>query len=442
MTFNDLKLAAPLLRAVAALGYEHPTPVQEKSIPAVLSGRDVLIKSRTGTGKTASFGLPALQRLLPKPGKDYRLLAIAPTRELADQLHADLRDMARGTGLRGVLVTGGDNIRTQEHRVRLGGDWVVATPGRLKDLLNRGAVDFESLKILVLDEADRLLEMGFMPDIRDIISRLPADRQTMLLSATLPKEIRELAKAILRNPETIDVVGKDDSAEGLTAEVWPVAARQKVELFEAMHARGEIPNGTIVFVRTRIKCRKLAKRLAAAGFPARAMHGDLGNGERRSALAAFRNGTAPFLVATDLAARGLDIDSVACVVNFDAPATPEDYIHRVGRTARAGRSGRAVTFLSHNELPLLAGVEKALGRRIVQKRLDGFEYEEDSEAALKAHTHQHHRRPHSFNQRTITPGPKESPFTKTGAVRRGFEAGAVRKAKPKKVRNKRLPHQR
>ena len=440
ITFQSLELDERLLRAIADRAYEVPTPVQERAIPLVLAGRDVLGKSRTGTGKTASFGLPILQRMLATGhGTAFRALLLAPTRELAEQLHRDLKSYAVHTDLKGVLVTGGLPVGPQEHAVRLGGDWLVATPGRLADLLRGRVLELRDLEVLVLDEADRLLELGFLSAIREVASYLPERRQTLFFSATLPPDTRDLARALLIAPETLDV-DETAPAAGIREEAWPVSAHQKFDLLQALLGRGEIGGRVLVFTRTRVKAERLAARLQKSGRPARALHGERPMDDRRATLEAFREDTGGLLVATDLAARGLDVADVDVVLNYDVPSAPEDYIHRVGRTARAGKPGRALTFHSREELALLAQVDRLLGRRLPERRLEGFSYEAEDEPGPALRARQ--RGPANFSTRTPEGGKKVSPFTKTGKARPGFDAAPAKKTKPKKIRNKRLPHQR
>ncbi|MCB2155544.1 DEAD/DEAH box helicase [bacterium] len=443
MSFAEFGLSAELARAVADLGFETPMPIQKRAIPEIMAGRDVLGKSQTGTGKTAAFGLPILHRFLATPSQRIRLLVVAPTRELAIQVHEHLTALAAHTNLSGFTVTGGARSNEEEHRFRTGADWICATPGRLLDHLGKDYVDFQALEVLVLDEADRLFEMGFLPDVRRIVSYLPERRQTLMFSATLPPEMQELARKVLNNPVRIDI-GETTSADKVREEVWPVAHHQKFDLLVELMKRREM-ECVLLFTRTKARAEKVADRLRRADFATAMMHGDRPMEERRRALNEFRAGNVRVLVATDLAARGLDIDGISHVVNFDVPEAPEDYIHRVGRTGRADAQGDALTFCSPSELTDLVKIEHMTRKSLPEHRLDGFDYEEEipQQAPRKK---SRSRQAGDFSTREPGKGPKESPFTKSGKVRRGFEVPDPekdrRKKKKKRRIKKRLPHER
>jgi ATP-dependent RNA helicase RhlE len=444
MTFAPLGLDERLLQAVAAMGFVTPTAVQSETIPAVLAGRDVLGRSQTGTGKTAAFGLPALQRMLPDAGRRFRLLVIAPTRELAAQVHEHLTALARFTPFKGLLVVGGTDRDREEHHIRLGADWVVGTPGRLLDHLLAEHLDIGAIQTLVLDEADRLLEMGFLPTVRRIVSYAPERRQTLLFSATLPPEMTELARAILHQPVRIEV-GSASSADLVRETLWPVATHQKVDLLEAILRAHAIP-AVIVFARTKARADRLSKRLLEDGFRVETLHADRSMTERRQALERLRTGEIPVLVATDLAARGLDVSNITHVINYDVPAACEDYIHRVGRTGRAGALGEAYTFMGKGEEHLVAKVEHLIRKRLETNRLEGFDYEDERPDSFRR-VKERQREATPYNSRRASKDKKESPFTKSGRVRRGYEVPDPEKdlqevARKKIKMRKKLPHQR
>jgi ATP-dependent RNA helicase RhlE len=370
MNFSDLGLAEPILRAVAAEGYHTPTPIQEQAIPLVSEGRDVLGCAQTGTGKTAAFALPILNRLMepggvaPKRhGRRPRVLVLSPTRELACQIGDSFQTYGRHTRLRETVIYGGVNQNRQTRALEAGTDIIVATPGRLLDLINQGFVHLASIEIFVLDEADRMLDMGFIPDIRRIVSRLPANRQTLFFSATMPSDIRQLADTILKNPATVQVAAVSSAAETVDQSVYLVDQRNKSALLK--HFLEHTATGrTLVFTRTKSGADRVAKHLVRAGMRAEAIHGDKSQSARAKALASFKSQHPPVLVATDVAARGLDIDEIAHVVNYELPNVPETYVHRIGRTGRAGASGIAVSFCDREERAHLRAIERLLGKRL------------------------------------------------------------------------------
>ncbi|HEU5191826.1 MAG TPA: DEAD/DEAH box helicase [Methylomirabilota bacterium] len=373
MSFTALNLHPTLLRAVEALGFIAPTPIQRDAIPPVREGRDVLACAMTGSGKTAAFVLPIVERLMAKPRGVTRALVIAPTRELAAQIEADLRDLARFTPVRGAAVFGGVGMGPQEAALRRGVDVIVATPGRLLDHMQYPYARLEGLEVLVLDEADRMLDMGFLPDIRRILGRLPRQRQTLLFSATMPAPIAALAREFLRNPLPINQERKAAPATGITHAVYPVAQELKSALLQALLRRDDM-RSVLAFTRTKHRCNRLAEQLARAGIATERIHGNRSQGQRTVALDAFKRGKARVLVATDIAARGIDIDELSHVVNFDVPHVAEDYIHRAGRTARAGAVGEAVTFVAPDEMGGLRAIERALGASLPRLTLAGFDY--------------------------------------------------------------------
>jgi ATP-dependent RNA helicase RhlE len=376
MTFDDLGLSADLLRALAARGYTQPTPIQSRAIPVVLEGRDVLAAAQTGTGKTAAFTLPLLQRLAQdtdaaRPAKRPRALVLVPTRELAAQVAESVTEYGAHLSLRSAVIFGGVKINPQIAQLRRGVDIVIATPGRLLDHVQQRTLDLSRIEILVLDEADRMLDMGFIHDIRRVLALLPANRQNLLFSATFSKEIRGLANGLLEDPVAIDVAPRNTAAETVSQVVHPVDKRRKRELLSHMIGAGNWRQ-VLVFTRTKHGANRLAKQLETDGLTAAAIHGNKSQGARTRALAGFKKGTIRVLVATDIAARGLDIDQLPHVVNYELPNVPEDYVHRIGRTGRAGRGGQAVSLVCVDEHKLLRDIEKLLGRRIHNEVLDGY----------------------------------------------------------------------
>jgi ATP-dependent RNA helicase RhlE len=373
-SFNELGLNAELVRAVEDLGFTKPTPVQAEAIPPALAGRDVLACAMTGSGKTAAFLLPILQRLKDKPTGRTRVLIISPTRELAAQTNEHLADLAKHTRIRGAAIFGGVGMKPQEDALRRGVDIIAATPGRLLDHMQYDYAKLADIEILVLDEADRMLDMGFLPDIKRVLRHLPAKaRQTMLFSATMPAPILELSRTLLDNPERIAVERKQAPATGVTQTLYPVPSNLKVDLLIALLERNEIGNA-IIFCRTKHRSNRLAEKLEKRGFEAARIHGNRSQNQRTEALAGFKSGRFRLLVATDIVARGIDVEALEHVVNFDVPNVPDDYIHRVGRTARADAIGDAYTFVSPEEENDMRAIERAVGRRIDRRMLDGFDY--------------------------------------------------------------------
>ncbi|HKZ07134.1 MAG TPA: DEAD/DEAH box helicase [Methylomirabilota bacterium] len=382
MSFASLNLHPALLRAVDALGFTAPTPIQRDAIPPARAGRDVLACAMTGSGKTAAFLLPIVERLMSRPRGVTRALVIAPTRELAAQIEADLRDLARFTPVKGAAVFGGVGMGPQEAALRRGIDVIVATPGRLLDHMQYPYARLDGLEVLVLDEADRMLDMGFLPDIRRILGRLPARRQTLLFSATMPAPIAALAREFLRDPLPINQERKAAPATGITHAVYPVPQEAKSALLRALLGGSDM-RSVLVFTRTKHRCNRLAEQLTRQGVAAERIHGNRSQAQRTVALDAFKRGKCRVLVATDIAARGIDIDELSHVVNFDVPAVPEDYIHRAGRTARAGAVGQAMTFVAPDEMGELKAIERAIGKPLPRATLPGFDYARRPAEALE-----------------------------------------------------------
>ncbi len=372
--FAALGLHDRLLRSVEAMGFTRPTPIQEQSIPVGLQGKDVLASAMTGSGKTAAFLLPILQRLLDKPRGVTRALVLTPTRELAAQIVEHLEGLARGTGIRGAAVYGGVGAAPQEKAFRQGVDVLVATPGRLLDHFQNDYAKLEGLEVLVLDEADRMLDMGFLPDIRRVLRHLPrGPRQTLFFSATMPAPIAALAGEMLHAPVTVQVQKKQAPAKGITQAIYPVPSELKVALLVELIRRGEVGN-VIAFCRTKHRANRLAQKLEKHGVGVARIHGNRSQKQRTEALAGFKDGRYQVLAATDIVARGIDVEELDHVVNFDVPAQPDDYIHRVGRTARAEATGEAYTFVSPEEEGDVRGIERKLGKPIERRTLEGFDY--------------------------------------------------------------------
>jgi ATP-dependent RNA helicase RhlE len=374
MLFNQLGLSAELLSAVEKQGYREATPVQREAIPPILEGRDILASAQTGTGKTAGFTLPLLQRLqASRPARRHvRALILVPTRELAAQVSESVRNYGCHLPIRSMQIYGGVSIRPQISRLREGVDIVVATPGRLLDHVQQKTIDLSSIEVLVLDEADRMLDMGFIRDIRKILKLIPAERQNLLFSATFSKEIRSLASSFLRSPAEIQVAPSNTTAARVSQLVHPVDKARKRELLS--HRIGEENwRQVLVFTRTKHGANRLAQQLSNDGLHAVAIHGNKSQGARTKALKDFKSGKVRVLVATDIAARGLDIDKLPHVVNFELPHVPEDYVHRIGRTARAGLDGHAVSLVCVDEEKLLRDIERLMKRNIQKEHIPGDE---------------------------------------------------------------------
>jgi ATP-dependent RNA helicase RhlE len=382
MPFTEFKLHHDLLRGVQELGFPRPTPIQKDAIPPALDGRDVLACAMTGSGKTAAFLLPIMHRLMAKPRRTTRALVLTPTRELAAQIGEHFAELAVHTPLTGAAVYGGVGMGPQEHAFRSGVDVIVATPGRLLDHFRFPYARLAGLEALVLDEADRMLDMGFLPDIRRILRHLPQKRQTLFFSATLPPPIVTLAREMLRNPVTINLERKAAPAVGITHAVYPVAQHLKSSLLLELLKRGEV-RSVITFTRTKHRANRLSEFLERNGVSAARIHGNRSQAQRTEALAGFKNGKYRVLVATDIAARGIDVEDLSHVMNFDVPAQPEDYIHRVGRTARAEAVGDAFTLVSPEEEPELRAIERAVGRQLPRVTIPGFDYSRKSAERLE-----------------------------------------------------------
>lgn len=384
ITFADLGLASELLEAVSDAGYTHPTPIQAEAIPLALNGRDLIGLAQTGTGKTAGFTLPIIQRLLEtvapeSRGSDeamthtVRALILTPTRELAAQVEESFRKYGKHSGLRVVPVFGGVSLDQQEKKLRKGVDVVVATPGRLIDHMERQNVLFDDLEILVLDEADRMLDMGFAPQLNRIVKEVPAFRQTLLFSATMPPEVEALARKYLRKPVVVQVGRRSEAASTVTHAVYPVPQDKKAELLVQLLQKKEM-DSVLIFTRTKHGADRVVTRLEKAGVEATAMHADKSQVERTRALEDFKSGKIRVLVATDIAQRGLDVSGITHVINYDVPQQPEDYVHRIGRTGRAAASGDAFTFMSTDEIAMVRTIERVIGQQIPRISVPGFDF--------------------------------------------------------------------
>ena len=379
MQFTDLGLKAEILRAVSEQGYDTPTPIQQQAIPAVMTGRDLMATAQTGTGKTAGFTLPILHRLASGPNdrltrvsKTPRVLVLTPTRELAIQVEESVRTYGKHLPINSLAVFGGVGINPQIANLRRGVDILVATPGRLLDHVQQRTVDLSAIEIFVLDEADRMLDMGFIRDIRKVIALLPKQRQNLMFSATFSPEIRELAGGLLHNPASVDVAARNTAAETVTQRVIETDREKKKELLcHLFETRGW--HQVLVFARTKHGADALARTLDKAGIKSAAIHGDKSQGARTRALGDFKDGKLVALVATDIAARGIDIDALPYVINYELPNVAEDYVHRIGRTGRAGMEGEAISLVCHDERPNLRDIEKLIKRSLERVVIPGFE---------------------------------------------------------------------
>jgi len=375
-SFDKLSLNDVLRGNIRALEYETPTPIQGAAIPPALEGKDVLGLAQTGTGKTAAYAIPVIEGLLRQGGSGLRALVLAPTRELADQIEAEIAVLLRGTPLQSTTVYGGVNIRRQTQILRAGVDILVACPGRLLDLLDRGQITVSEVHVLVIDEVDRMMDMGFLPDVRRIISKLPQERQTLLFSATMPDEVRALADEVLSSAVTVEIT-PNAPVDAVEHTFFPVAEHLKARLLvEVLYRHQKETASVLIFTRTKQRARLVYKDLLDLGHPVTLLEGDLTQHRRSVAIDAFRAGEKSVLVATDIAARGIDVSGISHVINYDAPETTEAYIHRSGRTGRAGAAGKAFTFVTPADALFARAVEALVGHEIAQCRLEGFPYDE------------------------------------------------------------------
>lgn len=372
MTFDSFHLDPRLTAGIVSCGYITPTPIQEQAIPPVMEGRDVMGLAQTGTGKTAAYALPIMERLLTGPHGSLRALVVAPTRELAEQIADDFRNLGRKARLTVLTVYGGVGINPQIDALRRGVDVVVACPGRLLDHITQGTVDLTKVQVLVLDEADMMLDMGFLPDVRRIIRNLPVERQNLLFSATMPVDIRHLADAILRDPVTVQI-GHSAPVETVSHALYPVPQHLKTSLLIELLKHTDTES-VLIFTRTKHRAKKLGEKLSKEGYRATSLQGNLSQRARQAALGGFRDGSYKVLVATDIAARGIDVTQISHVINYDIPDTTDAYTHRIGRTGRALRSGDAFTLVTEEDTMLVRDIEKVLGTPIERRTLSGFDY--------------------------------------------------------------------
>ncbi len=371
MTFETFAFHPQIHAGISRAGYSSPTSIQAQTIPAILARRDVLGMAQTGTGKTAAFALPILQLLLNGPRRKLRALVLSPTRELAEQTHTSFTQLGQKTGLKSLTLYGGVGVNPQIDKLRAGAEIAVACPGRLLDLMGQRAVNLDSIEILVIDEADRMFDMGFLPDIRRIIAALPRDRQTLLFSATMPAEIHRLAIDFLRNPVTAEIE-VSRPLETISHAVYPVDPTRKTDLLiKLLRQTGD--GQVLVFTRTKHRAKKLAEQLHRAGFSATSLQGNLSQNRRQEAMDGFRKGHYKVMVATDIASRGIDVSQITHVINFDLPDTAEAYTHRTGRTGRMTRLGTALSLFTEEDVDMLQTIERLLGRRLERRKIDGFD---------------------------------------------------------------------
>ncbi|MBF0329751.1 MAG: DEAD/DEAH box helicase [Nitrospirae bacterium] len=372
MEFNAFDFHPHVSAGVKAAGYTAPTPIQEKAVPPVMTGHDVMGLAQTGTGKTAAFVLPILHRLMQGRRKQVRALVIAPTRELAEQIHDAIVTLGRQTGLRSATIYGGVGFNPQVEKLRLGVEIVVACPGRLLDHIKQGTINLSHMEVLVLDEADHMFDMGFLPDIRKIIKHVPAKRQTLMFSATMPDDIRKLAKDVLHSPVTVQV---NDSVPASTVShaLYPVEQHLKTALLLEL-MRHTDTESVLVFTRTKHRAKRVGEQLEKAGYRAASLQGNLSQARRQAAMNGFRSGIFQVLVATDIAARGIDVSQISHVINYDMPDTSDAYTHRIGRTGRAAKTGDAFTFITREDADMVRSIERVLGETVERRTIEGFDY--------------------------------------------------------------------
>jgi ATP-dependent RNA helicase RhlE len=403
MSFSNLGLRPNLLQAVREAGYTTPTPIQSAAIPHILGGHDLIGIAQTGTGKTAAFTLPLLERIADAPAtRNPRILIVAPTRELAAQIDESVRDLSRHLRLRRVTIFGGVGEMPQIEALRRGTDIVVATPGRLIDLMGSGHVSLRDVKHLVLDEADRMLDMGFLPQIRRIVNAVPRERQTLLFSATLSSDIEKVTKEFLRTPKLVEIGRRANPADTVEQFLYPVPKSRKIDLLLTL-LRDQSLDTVLIFSRTKHGADKIARKLKQAGVDTATLHSNRSQSQRTQALAAFKSGRCRVLVATDIAARGIDVEAISHVINFDFPMHAEDYVHRIGRTGRAQAEGDAISFVTPDDEGSVRDLEKMIDRRIERKKIDGFNYADIPPIVPHHYTHpapqQRTQRPPEFRER-------------------------------------------
>ena len=414
MSFTSFNLHPQVEAGVKALGYSTPTPIQRQAIPPVLQGHDVMGLAQTGTGKTAAFVLPILKRLIKGPSGRVRALVIAPTRELAEQIHDAIRALGHHTKRRSTTIYGGVSMNPQIQKLRTGVEIVVACPGRLLDHIRQGTINLSGVEVLVLDEADRMLDMGFVPDIREIIKHVPTRRQTLLFGATMPDDIRRLANEILRTPVTVQV-NPAAPADTVAHALYPVAQHLKTPLLLEL-LRHTDTESVLIFTRTKHRAKRLGEQLEKAGYRAASLQGNLSQNQRQAALDGFRDGSVQVLVATDIAARGIDVSRISHVINYDMPDCTDSYTHRIGRTGRADKTGDAFTFITREDEAMVHSIERILGAKVERRRLEGFDYKKpaparDTEFAhppREAQRRWQQRRPAASRARTASASPQKN----------------------------------
>jgi len=407
MNFKTFNFHPQVEAGVTAAGYTTPTPIQEQGIPPVMQGLDVMGLAQTGTGKTAAFALPILHRLMQGERGKVRALIVAPTRELAEQINESIMVLGKQTRLKSMTVYGGVNVNPQITKLKQGVEIIVACPGRLLDHIGQGTVNLSNLEVLVLDEADQMFDMGFLPDIRRILTHVPKVRQTLLFSATMPDDIRRLANDILTKPVTIQV-GNSAPPVTVSHALYPVAQHLKTPLLLELLKHTDTES-VLVFTRTKHRAKRLGEQLEKAGYKAASLQGNLSQNRRQAALDGFRDGTYQILVATDIAARGIDVSQISHVVNYDIPDTPEAYVHRIGRTGRAAKTGDAFTLVTAEDAVMVRTIEKKLNAQLERRTVEGFDYSvpaphKDSEFARPPRPPQNHRKPAKRDSTHATPG--------------------------------------
>jgi ATP-dependent RNA helicase RhlE len=413
MSFGSFNLHPKITAGVKALGYTTPTPIQVQAIPPVLAGKDVMGLAQTGTGKTAAFVLPILERLLPGPRGKVRSLIIAPTRELAEQIHVSIGELGSKTHLTSCTIYGGVGVNPQIQKLRAGVDIVVACPGRLLDHLNQKTISLANLEVLVLDEADRMFDMGFLPDIRRIIKQVPPKRQTLLFSATMPDDIRRLTSEVLRDPVTVQI-GHSAPVSSVSHALYPVEEHLKTALLMELLKQTDTES-ILIFTRTKYRAKRIGQQLEKAGYKAASLQGNLSQNKRQEALDGFRDGSYQILVATDIAARGIDVSTISHVINYDVPDTTDAYTHRIGRTGRVAKTGDAFTFITRENEPLIKSIERVLGDRIERRILKDFDYKK----AAPARNTEFARPPREPQRRATQPKPAQTGVRTDGAARPG-----------------------
>jgi ATP-dependent RNA helicase RhlE len=421
MEFSKFNLHPHVAAGVTAAGYLVPTPIQAQAIPAVMQGRDVMGLAQTGTGKTAAFVLPILHRLMSGERRQVRALIVAPTRELAEQIHEAIESLGEQTRLKSVTVYGGVGVHPQVEKLRRGAEIVVACPGRLLDHIGQGTINLSKLEVLVLDEADHMFDMGFLPDIKKILKHIPQKRQTLLFSATMPKEIRHLANEVLNQPVTLDV-GSTLPAVTVSHALYPVAQHLKTPLLlDVLHKTDT--ESVLIFTRTKHRAKRLAEQLVKAGYKTASLQGNLSQQRRQAAMSGFRDGTFQILVATDIAARGIDVTQISHVVNYDMPNTSDAYIHRIGRTGRAAKSGDAYTFVTGEDKDMIRSIERVLGGPVERRTVEDFDY---SVAAGRKDTE--FARPPRQAQPARKPGAAQNVGRRWSTAQKPKTSGAVKTA--------------